>query len=363
MKLKLISAALLGATVSLTAQSATIDLTGAGWTTYGDGNAISLPASGLTVMSGPGQISLFTKLGLGADGQLANTAGMDDAFDTPQANNVEGFRMGAANEPVTTGGWDRVGWWDASLSALNGALDLLKNSMVFFFANNETGGTDTASLAVWARVEVSKISDNSVLGTFDLTNNGGGYGTPITSGLGIGAPLGGGVVLGDVTQYTSTGADPTLSDFIKSGNDVCVYNSGPLAGLPTACPSVSDPTITKYVHNLGGDQAAYAIVFPELDQLITQLVQGGNLSDYALHVQYKLGCGPEGDFPTITKGGNTVCDGTYALNGGDEKVFLGTQALPPSTQVPEPSSVMILGLGLLLFISLRRNPRSGRLLG
>jgi hypothetical protein len=348
MKLNVIALAVMAAMLGvLPAHSATIDLTGAGWTTYGDGNVVSLPASGLEVMSGPGQISLTVKLGLGANGQQGNAAGMDSAFDTPNPNNVSGFRMSADNEPVTTGTWDRVGWWDASLASINTALDLLKNSIVFFFANNETGEGDTANLAAWSRVEVTRISDDALLGRYDLTNNGGGYGTPITSGLGIGAPLGGGVVLGDVNNFSSSGAAPVLNDFLRAGASVCVYTAGPQSGLPVACPAVSDPNITEYQHNLGGDRAAYAIVFPELDALLAGLANGGNLGDYAIHVDYRLGCGPEGTFPTAGSGKNAECLGNYALNGGDEKVFLGTQLLATNEQVPEPATLMLLALGLL----------------
>ncbi|MES2536226.1 MAG: PEP-CTERM sorting domain-containing protein [Pseudomonadota bacterium] len=327
----------------------TIDLSGAGWTTYGDGNAYSLPSSGLEVMSGPGQIALTTRLGLGANGQLGNTAGMDDAFDTPSANSIDGFRMGGTNEPGTTGSWDRVGWWDASLAAINSAVDLLKNSIVFFFANNETGSGETANLAAWSRIEVTKISTNELLGQYDLTNNGGGYGTPIAAGpgvLGVGAPLGGGVVLGDVSNYSSSGDGPGLRDFLRAGSDVCVYTAGPMTGLPVACPAVADPAITTYAHNLGGDRAAYAIVFPELDALLASLALGGDLADYAIHVDYRLGCGPEGAFPNVGTIKKPECDGNYALNGGDEKVFLGTQLLATTEQVPEPATLMLLALGL-----------------
>jgi hypothetical protein len=334
-----------------------IDLTGKGWTTYGDANVYSLPASGLEVMSGPGQISMYTKLGLGANGQQGNAAGMDSAFDTPNPNNVSGIRMGAGNEPVPTGNWDRTGWWDASLAAINGSVNLSTQSMVFFFANNETGSGDTTNLAAWARIEVTRISDNSLLGRYDLTNNGGGYGTPITSGLGIGAPLGGGVVLGDVGAYNSTGAAPVLSDFLRSGNTVCVYTAGPNTGLPTSC-SAADFPVASFEHNLGGDRAAYAVIFPELDALIAGLVLGGNLADYALHVDYRLGCGPEGAFPTVGQGGNLECAGVYALNGGDEKVFIGARTFG-NQQVPEPASLLLVGLALIAAAVAARRANAG----
>lgn len=89
----------LSSLVSGQAFSATVDLTNKGYVTYGDANSYSLPLNGLEVMAGPGQIAAFTKLGLGANGQLGNTAGMDDAFDTPQANNIPGFRTSTSPEP------------------------------------------------------------------------------------------------------------------------------------------------------------------------------------------------------------------------------------------------------------------------
>lgn len=327
-------------------QAATVDLTHAGYVTYGDGNSYSLPLAGITVMAGPGQISAFTKLGL--QSQLNNnTAGMDDAFDTPSANNTDGFRMSAANEAGggVGGNWDRNGWWDATVASLSGALDLTKNSLVFFFANNETGANgqiandSSANLAAWARIELTQISTGNLLGRFDLTNNAShnpnvGYGPP---------PVGGGVVSGDVTQYTSTGAAPTVSDFLMSGGEVC------LSGTTLVdCNNPALPITNRVQHNLGGDRAAYAVVFPELDAKVATLVatSGVDLNDYALHVEFRLGCGAEGSFPTTKQGNKTLCDDRYALNGGSEKVFLGTQALTTTTQVPEPGALALVGLAL-----------------
>lgn len=336
------SATLLSALISGHAFAATVDLTNKGYVTYGDANSYSLPLNGLEVMSGPGQIDLFTKLGLGADGQLNNgVAGMDDAFDTPQANNIPGFRMGAANEPGgVQGSWDRNGSWDSQLSSLNTMLNFSLNSMVFFFANNETGNGD--NLAAWARVELTRISTNSSLGIFDMTNdadkNGtGGYGPP---------PIGGGVLMGNVGNYTTSNNAPTVADFLMSGGAVCLN-----AGVIVDCSAAHDQEVQ---HNLGGDRAAYAVVVPELDALIAGLLAGNeDLSDYALHVEYRLGCGPEGSFPQVPQGGSTECDPNYALNGGDEKVFLGTQ-LARINNVPEPGSAMLVGLGLIGAALIRR---------
>lgn len=351
-----LAAALAAMSLSGAALAATVDLTTSGWVTYGDANSYALNTNNITVMSGPGQIDLFVKLGLNPPGQLNNAPlTMDDAFQTPTANPVDGFRMNSANEPggsTSEGTWDRVGWWDATLSSLNSQLNFTKNSMVFFFANNETG--NTPDLAGWARVELTKITGNVLIGRWDLTNDpthqgNVGYGPP---------PVGGGVVLGDPTAYTSNGAAPFVSDFIDSGNDVCLNALNQLVACKIPDPNnvnqfIPNPAVVKtYSENLGGDRAAYAIVFPELDAAIKSLVAGGeNLADYALHVDYRLGCGPEqtqagGGFPQIPAGGHkTVCAENYALNGGDEKVFIGTQLA--STDIPEPSSVVLTGLGLL----------------
>ena len=232
--------------------AATIDLTGQPFVTYGDGQSTSLPISeflGCTtcnVLAGPGQIDIYTKLGLGANGQLGNsTPGMDDAFDTPQANTIDGFRMGLANEPTPTFTGDRIGWWDATLAALNSKLNLLVNSIVFFFANNEIGtpGSTASSLAAYARIELT--GPGLPLTVFELTND------PDKNNLSpYGAfTSGGGVPNGSPSAYTSTLADqtPVVADFLQSGGRVCIGPGG------------TDPC---FEHNLGGDRAAYAITSP-----------------------------------------------------------------------------------------------------
>ncbi len=342
----------------------TVNLENVGWVTYGDARSYSLPIAGLEVMAGPGQIDIFTKLGLGANGQLGNPpSDMDDAFDTPQDNPTDGFRTGDS-EPSKTGAWDRNGWWDSSLDALDQALDLAKNSIVFFFANNEIGDKTNpndpdvllegprASLAAWMRVEVTRISTGEILGRYDLANDFNHDGVSTYGGLPTFDGSGGsGIILGDTALYTAQGAltdagrvDPVLSDFVMSGGEVCLQA---VQGGELIVDCAGSYT-RKVQHNLGGDRAAYAIVLPELDDLIAGLPVG-DLADYAIHVDYRLGCGSESNFSTVREVSTNPnkegdCYDQYALNGGDEKLFLGTQER--DTQIPEPGSLALIAAAL-----------------
>lgn len=339
-KNKILSAIAAAATCTLAASpAAAFDLTSGYYMTYGDANSYSLPINGLEVMSGPGQIDLYTKLGL--QSQLDNPiAGMDNAYDTPSANNVEGGVEGLEGAVPPA-------------DAVPAALDLTKNSPIFYFANNETGNGD--NLAGWGRVELTH--NGVVIGRYDLTNddhdpsNGSpGYGAP---------PVGGGVggtgdPLADAGRYTSDGAAPLVPDFLMSGGLVCADAAGLV--------DCSQPHLFEFQHNLGGDRAAYAVVFPELNKQLAEVIDivasnlnpGETLANYALHVDYRLGCGPEGAFPQVPAGGNkTECDPNYATNGGSEKVFIGT--LENIQAVPEPTSSALAALGLLgAFGALRR---------
>ena len=91
-----------------------------------------------------------------------------------------------------------------------------------------------------------------------------------------------------------------------------------------------------------------------LDTLASNVNPGETLANYALHVDFRLGCGPEGAFPQVPAGGGSACDPDYALNGGSEKVFIGT--MENVQRVPEPASAALAAVGLLGAFALRRKP-------
>ncbi len=332
-----------GLALSYTAQAALVDLSGAGYVTYGDFNSYSLPVAGLDVNSTPGQIKDFIVVATGADGQPVNTnfAGMDDAYSTPSGQGDPNFfSTGTTSDPGGSGEFagDEDATWDTTLSALQSYL--AGEEMVFFFNNNNLNAQNEQSLAAWGRATIYDDT-GAVLGMFDFTNDGGAYGL-VSEG-------GGGTFLGDPGLYNSDGSEPLIgdnssTDYVLSGGAVCV-DTDTTPPTPVSCtnPDADDGPIN---HNLGADEAAYAIVAPELNALLQSLFDGGlDLSEYTMSLDIRLGCdsafGDEDD---------EICSGVESgwgknLNNGYEQVFIATATFG---DVPEPGALFLLGSGLLM---------------
>jgi len=354
---------------------AAIDLSGIGYVQYGDAQSYSLPIACVqvgeafnkcrfNVDSTPGAIKELVVLATGADGGPVNTnfAGMDDAYATPNGKDgphkdanffkTGGLTFGGNTYPAPDPNFDPSGptppvtsdftgdqpnTWDTTIGALNTFLD--GDAPVFFFNNNQinSGDSTNQNLAAWMQITVTE-SDGTHIATFDLTNNNGNYNL-VSEG-------GGGALNGDVTSYTSdrsgpdgntdTDSDGVINtDYVLSGGALCVIGTPP---VPVACGTSG--ASAPIDHNLGADHATYAIVFPELNALIAELILAGNLNA-VVHVDLRLGCDPI-LFTTAQCVGRSI-------NNGYEQLFLArlVPTPPPPPPVASPGSLGLMAGGLL----------------
>lgn len=360
----LLFATMLFGTAGLT-NAASIDLSSLAFVQYGDGQSYSLNGAITTqcggsksgcpyyIQSGPGQIDDLVVVATGPSGQnlVTNFSGMDKAYATPENSTLDFFRTSAATSRGHTGTIAHNGdnTWDSSLTALKSYLS--GDNLVFFFNNNQTNnnGGASQSLAAWAQIYITDPRGHLVGTPYDFTNQGFTVQTPgkyalFTEG-------GGGIFGGSVTNYTSTGLRDPLAgtnastDYVLSGGQICALPNG----APVSCstPGAGAPVN----NNLGADQAAYAVYFPELNAQLGSLFGSvGNLAEYTLHVDFRIGCDPA----ILNKTADCSSQPYYrGLDNGYEQLFIGTAAV---TRVPEPGSLALLGLGLisLMAFSMRR---------
>jgi hypothetical protein len=376
---------------------------------YGDGLSYSLPISQYIkngddnlqsgdefyIAAGEGQIKDLVVLGTDSEGQSStNVEGMDDAYDLPSSSgqtNAVFFQTGGLTIVENEGTPDEETFvypdqdpneadntpnnrdplfhddldssWDITLGALQPRLD--GDDMVFFFQNNQEGkpGEAVQSLAVWAQLWITGpdsevVLDENGVGFFEFTNDGGQYDLFFDGG--------GGTPLGDPSLFTSstptTEGNPTAdlntlaTDYVLSGGEICLSTAPATFGIPVTCdpnnPDVTDP----FVHNISDAYASYAVVFPELNALISSLFEISelDLSLYTLHVDYRLGCDPTlygtdaSQLVCTGQVGNESIDWGKSLNGGGEKLWIGAAFSPDDNHdVPVPGVLSLLGLGAL----------------
>lgn len=283
------------------------------------------PGNPYYVASSSGQIKDLPVIGTGTSSTPAttNVAGMDDAYPTPSGvatgttamfqtttSNPGGVAdPGGANE--FTG--DTENTWDSRVSAMTDFLGA-GNDLVFFFNNNQvnSGSAEDQNLMAWAQV-ILRSDDGTQVAYFDFTNNGGAGGTPG----------------GDVTSYASSGATPGANDapttitttdpyYVKSGGQVTLSGVETCIGLDGTYVAGCTPTTQTFNHNLGANQAAYALWSPELNAALRS-----GLYD-VIQVDIRMSM----------------------LNNGYEQIFVGAVTTPGTTQVAEPGMLALFGLTL-----------------
>lgn len=335
---------------------------------YGDAQSYALAVSQqLTNCTNPGcpyyipsggQIADLVVVATGSNGVpvTTNFSGMDNAYATPNGTGSPNyFQTGGlvfsgntypATDPGGAGQFagDAANTWDTTLGALKGFLGT--SSLVFFFNNNQTnsGSSEDQNLAAWMRITI-KDNLGNIIGTYDFTNNNSKYAGVFDGG--------GGVLNGDVGTYSATNPQPrgdasgSPTDYVLSGGKLCFNNGSP--PTPVSCSQPHDGEINN---NLGRDEAAYALIFPELNAQLANLfatVDPALLALYSMNLDIRLGCDP-----TLfgTDPASAACV-SKSLNNGYEQLFFGpleTLSIP----TPEPTSLLLFGVGLAALIGWRR---------
>lgn len=293
------------------------------------------PGNPYYIDSTPGQIKDDVVVATGASGTPVNTnfTGMDNAYPTPSG--VSGSSIFATLNTPDPGqvapdfSPDSADHWDSTLGAMTTFLNAgsAGTNMVFFFNNNQENSGDALNQNLWAWGQVSIFDAANGLPTlyFDFTDSNALSPPPLTDT--IFQPWDAALFAGllDPSEYTSPGAPtstfpfgpeawPSFADFVLSGGAVYLDAAGNL--VPPGTPGAM-----VFNHNLGANQAAYALWSPELDAGLAGWAAAG-YDTMRLDLRF------------------------FGLNNGYEQVFIRAGG-ESQTIIPEPATLLLVGSGLI----------------
>lgn len=280
------------------------------------------PSNPFYVPSSVGHIKDSVVIATGASGKPVNEnfAGMDDAYPTPSG--VKGsseFDTAITDDPgfTPTMPANNPDTWDTTIAALTNFLG--DGTPIFFFNNNQenSGGATAQNLWVYGLLTLWSSDQTADPIYLELVSHiGGGAGE-----------FGGNPEDYTANQYSNPSFEPTpYDDYVFSGGQTCLD----AADAPISCDS-PDAVAGPFNHNLGADQAAYAVVAPELDSFLLDWTEDSAYDMMSIGIKM------------------------HSLNSGYEQAFISSTVAPtPNTVIPEPSTWILLGLGLLALPFIRK---------
>lgn len=263
------------------------------------------------IPSTPGHIQNGIVLATGASGSPVNTnfAGMDNAHQTPSGSGgptcfatTQGLSGCSVTEPGQEGGnfaGDSDDSWDIQLSALTNYLN--GDDLVVFFNHNEENSQDGAeqSLLIWAHVVIEDLDGGGTL-DFWLSNG-------------------------------NENAEPYANnDWVVATGQACMTPDGTAVDPTCTNPDAQSPNI-RFNHNLGADEAAFAVVFAGAENNPYDWLTSGY---DVMHVDWYM--------DDLTNG----YEQAFILNGFR---FCAPQDPLCVPTIAEPQSLLLLATGLLGF--------------
>ena len=267
------------------------------------------PGNPFYVASTPGAIKDDIVLYTGSSGKdvTTNETDMDGAYPSPSSKKTPFFSTESTADP---GGpvefiGDVESSWDTTLTAITNYLD--GNQLIFFFNNNEEASENNQSqiLQAWGKVDI--VNDvNTMLQSYYFYAN-----------------------ENQLHGYLAPYQTPDFNLLDDSTFDYYTISPG---GIEVAYEN--DNVVDKTVnHNLGANQAAFALTSPDLNAYLA----GWKGLDGAVAMQVTFYLGDNTENPTVGLG----------LSNGYEQLFIRKASSVVNYPIPEPGSLLLLGIGLL----------------